>query len=38
MAIFLGNKLYFRCKIEELVFFAKDNKEYMVIYSNKEEE
>jgi hypothetical protein len=38
MAIFLSNKLYFKCKIEGLAFFAKDNKEYIVISRNKEEE
>jgi len=38
MAMFLGNKSYFRCKIEGLAFLAKDNKEYMVISSSKEEE
>jgi len=38
IAIFLSNKLYFKCKIEGLVFFAKDNKEYIVISSSKEEE
>jgi hypothetical protein len=37
MAIFLGNKLYFKCKIEGLAFLAKDNKEYIVISSSKEE-
>jgi len=38
MAIFLGNKSYFRYKIEGLAFLAKDNKEYIVISNNKEEE
>jgi hypothetical protein len=38
IAIFLSNKLYFKCKIKGLAFFAKDNKEYIVISSNKEEE
>ena len=38
MAIFLSNKSYFKCKIEGLAFLAKDNKEYVVISSNKEEE
>jgi hypothetical protein len=38
MAMFLGNKSYFRCKIEGLAFLAKDDKEYMVISSSKEEE
>jgi hypothetical protein len=37
MAIFLGNKSYFKCKIKGLAFLVKDNKEYMVISSNKEE-
>jgi len=36
--MFLGNKLYFKCKIEGLAFFAKDNKEYVVIFNSKEEE
>jgi len=36
--MFLGNKLYFKCKIKGLAFFAKDDKEYMVIFSSKEEE
>ena len=35
--MFLSNKLYFKCKIEGLAFFAKDNKEYVVISSSKEE-
>ena len=38
MAMFLGNKLYFKCKMEGLAFLAKDNKEYVVISSSKEEE
>jgi hypothetical protein len=38
MAMFLGNKLYFKCKIKGLAFLAKDNKEYIVISSSKEEE
>jgi hypothetical protein len=38
MAIFLGNKLYFKCKMEGLAFLAKDDKEYIVISSSKEEE
>jgi len=38
MAIFPSNKLYFKCKIEGLAFLARDNKEYVVISSNKEEE
>jgi len=38
MAIFPSNKSYFKCKIKGLVFLAKDNKEYIVISSNKEEE
>jgi hypothetical protein len=38
MAIFLRNKLYFKYKIEGLAFLARDNKEYIVISSNKEEE
>jgi len=38
MAIFLSNKLYFKYKIEGLAFLAKDDKEYMVISSSKEEE
>jgi hypothetical protein len=36
--MFPRNKLYFKCKIEGLAFFARDNKEYIVISSNKEEE
>jgi len=38
MAIFPGNKSYFKCKMEGLAFLAKDNKEYMVISSSEEEE
>ena len=38
IAIFLGNKLYFKYKIKGLAFLARDNKEYVVIFSNKEEE
>jgi hypothetical protein len=38
IAIFLSNKLYFKCKIKGLAFFAKDNKEYIVISSSKREE
>jgi hypothetical protein len=38
MAMFLGNKSYFKCKIEGLAFLAKDDKEYIVISSSKEEE
>jgi hypothetical protein len=38
MAMFLGNKLYFKCKIKGLAFLARDDKEYVVISSNKEEE
>jgi hypothetical protein len=38
MAIFLSNKLYFKCKIKGLAFLAKDNKEYIVIFNSKEEE
>ena len=38
IAMFLSNKLYFKCKIEGLAFLARDNKEYVVISSNKEEE
>jgi len=38
IAIFLGNKLYFKCKIDKLAFFARNNKKYIVISSNKEEE
>jgi len=37
MAMFLSNKLYFRYKIEGLAFLARDNKEYVVISSSKEE-
>jgi len=37
MAIFLSNKLYFKYKIEGLAFLARDNKEYIVISSSKEE-
>ena len=36
--MFLGNKLYFKCKIKGLAFLARDNKEYIVISSSKEEE
>ena len=36
--MFLSNKLYFKYKIKGLAFLAKDNKEYMVICSSKEEE
>jgi hypothetical protein len=36
--MFLGNKSYFRYKIKGLAFLAKDNKEYVVISSSKEEE
>ena len=36
MAMFLRNKLYFRCKQEGLEVLARDNKEYLVILdSNK---
>ena len=36
IAIFLRNKLYFKCKQERLEVFARDNKEYLVISdSNK---
>jgi hypothetical protein len=38
MAIFLGNKSYFRCKIKGLAFLARDDKEYVVISSSEEEE
>jgi len=38
MAMFLGNKLYFKYKIKGLAFLAKDDKEYVVISSSKEEE
>ena len=38
IAIFLRNKLYFKCKIKGLAFLAKDNKEYIIISNNKEEE
>jgi hypothetical protein len=38
IAIFLRNKLYFKYKIKGLAFLAKDNKEYIVISSSKEEE
>ena len=38
MAMFLGNKLYFKYKIKGLAFFARDDKEYIVIFSSKEEE
>jgi hypothetical protein len=38
MAMFLRNKSYFRCKIEGLAFLTRDNKEYIVISSSKEEE
>jgi len=36
--MFLGNKSYFKYKIKGLAFLAKDNKEYVVIFSSKEEE
>jgi len=36
--MFLGNKLYFKCKIKGLAFLARDNKEYVVIFNSKEEE
>jgi hypothetical protein len=36
--MFLGNKLYFKCKMEGLAFFARDDKEYIVISSSEEEE
>jgi hypothetical protein len=36
--MFLGNKLYFKCKIKGLAFFARDDKEYIVISSSEEEE
>ena len=36
--MFLGNKSYFKCKIEGLAFLARDDKEYVVISSSKEEE
>jgi hypothetical protein len=35
--MFLSNKSYFKYKIKGLAFFAKDNKEYIVISNNKEE-
>jgi hypothetical protein len=38
MAIFPRNKSYFKCKIKGLAFLARDNKEYVVISSSKEEE
>ena len=38
MTMFLGNKSYFKCKIEGLAFLARDDKEYVVISSSKEEE
>jgi hypothetical protein len=38
MAMFPGNKSYFKCKIEGLAFLARDDKEYVVISSSKEEE
>ena len=38
IAMFLTNKLYFKYKIKGLAFLAKDNKEYIVISNNKEEE
>ena len=38
MAIFLGNKSYFKCKIEGLAFLARDDKGYVVISSSEEEE
>jgi hypothetical protein len=36
--MFLGNKLYFKCKMEGLAFLAGDDKEYVVIFSSEEEE
>jgi hypothetical protein len=36
--MFLGNKLYFKYKIKGLAFLTRDNKEYIVISSSKEEE
>jgi hypothetical protein len=38
IVIFLKNKLHFKCKKERLEVFTKDNEEYIVISSNKEEE
>jgi hypothetical protein len=38
IAIFPRNKSYFKYKIKGLAFLAKDNKEYIVISNNKEEE
>ena len=34
IAIFLRNKLYFKCKQERLKVFAKNNKEYLAILDN----
>jgi hypothetical protein len=38
MAMFPGNKSYFKYKIKGLAFLARDDKEYIVISSSKEEE
>ena len=37
IAIFLDNKLYFKCKKERLKFFKDNDKEYINVSSNKEE-
>ena len=37
IAMFLNNKLYFKCKKERLKFLKDDDKEYISISSNKEE-
>jgi hypothetical protein len=34
IAIFLKNKLYFKCKQERLEVLARDNKEYLIISNN----
>jgi hypothetical protein len=38
IAIFLKNKLYFKCKQKGLKVLIKDNKEYLVISSSNKEE
>ena len=36
--MFPNNKLYFKCKKERLKLFKDDDKEYISVFSNKEEE
>ena len=38
IVMFLDNKLYFKCKKEGLKFFKDDDKEYVSVSSNEEEE